>query len=222
MLKIGILKKASTVSLGALAVVALSADPSQAAVIFDVSSNPAQNLTSAVFTSGGIDLTINNSNATGSTNPGTINFNSAGLCAFAAVGISQGRCGYGNGLQSGGITSFQLSFNKPVFLNSFEVTDFSNLVLSSGLIEVSTDNSFFVPFLVDANGTIPLGGIEVAANETIFVRTSGTFSTNDPTGLIRVNNLNVAEVPGPLGVLGLGAAFGLSRQLKKKTSSYND
>jgi hypothetical protein len=143
------------------------------------------------------------------------------LCGFARVGISLGRCGYGSSDQTGGITAFQTTFNHDVIVNSIQVTDFSSNFLSSGTLEISTDNINFTPFTFSGTTTLSLGGISVAANQSLFHRTSGVFSTANQTGIIRLNNLTVEKVPGPLGILGLSAAFGWSRKLRKKAKTVN-
>jgi hypothetical protein len=213
------LKQLSTSAALGLAVTAASFGGSaSAATIFNFSKSPT-NSPSEPFVSDGITLTLQNSNSSGELNNNTLNFNNAGLCAFAAVGTSTGRCGYGAADPSGGITAFQAVFNKPVAINSFEVTDFSNLLLSSASFEVSLDNITFTPFSITSTGTVSLGGVELPANQTIFIKTSGIFSTANESGLVRINSFNVTEVPGPLGIMGLAGAIGWSKQLKKRTKN---
>jgi len=209
----------SSAALGLAVTVASFGGSANAATIFNFSKTPALNSTSEPFVSNGITLTLQNSNSSGELNNNTLNFNNAGLCAFAAVGTSSGRCGYGAGVPSGGITAFQAVFSKPVAINSFEVSDFSDLLLSSALFEVSLDNTTFTPFSFTSTGTVSLGGVVVQANQTIFIKTSGIFSTPNQSGLLRINNLNVTEVPGPLGIMGLAGAIGWSKQLKKRTKN---
>lgn len=193
--------------------------PAKSAVVFDFSSNPATNFSSKVYSSSGIDLSISNSNSTGALNNNTFNTNSSGLCAWASVGTSAGRCGYGNTDPTGGISSFQASFSKSVILNSFNVTYFPSHVINQGNIEVSFDNINFMPASsFTSTGTESLSGFEIAANQNFFIKTSANFTTANQTGIFRINNLNVTDVPGPLSILGLGAALGWSRKIKKKFS----
>jgi hypothetical protein len=189
----------------------------KAAVIFDFTSENPINSQSKSFSAGGINLTANNSNSTG-TNPGTLNTNNKGLCAFASVGSSTGRCGYGTDPASG-VSAFEFSFDRSVFLNTLDISDFSSSFISAGQIKFSPDNINFIPLNFTGLGTLNLGGIELAANQTFFVQTSATFSGENETGLFRINNLNVTDVPGPIGFMGFGAALGWSRQIKKKLSS---
>lgn len=207
----------ASAALGLAVTTASFGGSANAATIFDF-SKPATNSASEPFIAGGITLTLQNSNSTGELNNNTLNFNNNGLCAFAAVGISTGRCGYGSAVPTGGITAFEAVFNKPVAVNSFQVTDFSDL-LSSASFEVSLDNNTFTAFPITSAGTVSLGGVVLPANQTVFIRTSAAFSDANQTGVVRINNLNVTEVPGPLGIMGLAGAIGWSKQLKKRTKN---
>jgi len=208
-------------SLGATLSIASFAQPVMAASIFDFSKNPTVNIATESFTSAGVTATLSNSNSTGAANNNTLNFNSLGLCGFARVGTSTGRCGYGSTVPTGGISAFQTKFNRNVIVKSIDVTDFSSTFLSSGQLEISTDNINFTPFTFTGNTTLDLGDIHVAAHQVLYHRTSGVFSQTNQTGIIRFNNLSVHEVPGPLGILGVTAAFGWSRKLKKKAKLVN-
>ncbi len=208
-------------ALGASISIASFAQPTLAASIFDFSKNPQENFASDSFTSAGVTATLSNSNSTGASNNNTLQSNSLGLCGFARVGISLGRCGYGSADPTGGISAFQTKFNRNVIVKSIQVTDFSSNFLSSGKLEISTDNINFTPFTFTGTTTLNLGGIHVAAHQALYHRTSGVFSGINKTGIIRFNNLSVHEVPGPLGILGVTAAFGWSRKLKKKAKLVN-
>jgi hypothetical protein len=203
-------------ALGTTISIASFAQPVMAASIFNFSKTPRVNLASETFTDAGVALTLSNSNSTGQFNNNTLNFNAVGLCAFARVGISRGRCGYGNGDPTGTISAFQTTFNHDVFVKSIQVSDFSSNFISSGTLEISTDNINFTPFTFSGATTLVLGDILLAANQSLYHRTSAVFSKANQTAIIRFNNLTVHKVPGPLGVLGVTVAFGWSRKLKKR------
>jgi hypothetical protein len=196
--------------------------PAQAAV-FDLTSSPSSNSTIKTFLDSGITLTASNSNSTGN-NPLTINTSPTGLCAFAATGTSNvGRCGYGSA-NNVGLSSFQLAFNKPVNFNSFDISEFDagngNVNLTSGTIGFSLDNVTFtnIPLAgFTGTGTFAMPSLfqGLAANQPIYVKTSGVFATTEATGNFRLNNLNATEVPGPLPILGAGAAFSLTRKFRR-------
>ncbi|MFN9644322.1 MAG: hypothetical protein ACK6BG_04200 [Cyanobacteriota bacterium] len=198
-----------------------SHSPAQAAV-FDLTSLTSTNASIKTVLDSGITLTVSNSNSTGN-NPKTININEHGLCAFAATGTSNiGRCGYGTGGGSNvGVSSFQLAFNKPINFNSFAISDFDNANspanITSGTIRFSLDNSTFSPITFTGTGTYSLPSLfqGLAANQTIYVQTSAVFANALNTGNFRLNNLNATEVPGPLPILGAGAAFSMTRKFRR-------
>lgn len=188
--------------------------PVQAAV-FDFSSASTNSSIKTLLDSG-VTLTTSNSNSTG-TNPNTVNTNPLGLCAWTKVGTSNGglgRCGYGTGDPNAGVSSFEFKFDKPVTLNSLEISQFESPDISLGTIGFSTDNINFTNLSFNSTGVKPFS-FNAMANQTIYVRTSATFGQGSDTGIFRVNNLNATEVPGPLPILGVGAAFSMSRKMRK-------
>jgi hypothetical protein len=196
------------------------------AAVFDLTSASSINAASIVVLDSGLTLTVDNSNSTG-LNPNTINTNTPGLCAFAATGTSGvGRCGYGdaNGV---GISSFQMSFDKPVSFNSFDISDYDagngTTNMSEGKISFSLDNINFTDFTFSSTGTKSLPSLfqNLTANQTIYVKTEATFATSQNTGNFRINNINATEVPGPLPILGVSAAFSMSRKFRRLSAKTN-
>lgn len=205
----------------------LAANPAHAITAsFNFSTNPEVNFSSKVFTSTtpGFSTTVS-SPITGSFVPasGGLNASALGLCAFAKVGTQGGRCGYNtaDGATVGdGLTGFKFTFNQDVSLKTFDISQFAppgtlsgtTLTFSSGLFNESfvitggnTSYNFSAPFLATA-GT------------DVFVTSTGT-TTAANGGTFRIESLSVEEVPGPLSILGLGAAIGFSRKLKRKANS---
>lgn len=214
-----------TLLAGAVASVVLGAAPSQAFGTINFNTTSSINTASEVFSTPGssTSLTLSNSNSTGS-NPGTINTNSQGWCAFTAVGTSggsAGRCGYGTSPASG-VSSFQLSLNKSSIITGFNVSSFETANISQGTVGFSTDNISFTDINFTGTGSQSLSFL-AGANQDIFVRTSAAFQATSNTGIFRISSLTVADapvpVPGPLPILGVAAAFGWARKLRQRTLS---
>jgi hypothetical protein len=190
------------------------ASPVQAAV-FDFNVGTSSNSAIKTYSASGITLNASNSNSTGS-NPGTLNgpgtSSPLGLCAWTVVGSGIGRCGYGN-VNGSGVSRFQLKFDKAVAIESFDV---GINELSSGSIAFSLDNSVFTTVSFNTAGTKTLSSLfAAAANQTIFVQTSGTPSGANG-GLIRLSSLRTAEAPAPLPLLGAALGFRVSRRIRKR------
>lgn len=201
-------------ALTSLSLVVIDGKAASAISIFNTTSGSSTNNTSLSFTSGGLTLTASNSNSTGN-KPGTINTTPAGLCAFTAVGTpAVGRCGYGTN-PSSGVSEFQLIFNAPVNIQSFNVNSFETANITQGTVGFSLDGVNYTSFNFNSNGSVATN-FSAGAGQSIFVQTSATFSNSLNTGLFRINSFTVEEVPGPLPILGAAAAFGWSRKLKRK------
>jgi len=192
------------------------ASPVQAAV-FDFTAGTSSNSATKSYSASGITLEASNSNATASNaNAGTLNgpgtASPLGLCAWTVVGEGIGRCGYGT-VSGSGISSFQLKFDKAVAIQSFDV---GINELSTGSIAFSLDNSVFSTVSFNSAGTKTLSSLfAVAANQTVYVQTSGTPSGSSG-GLFRLSSLKTAEAPAPLPLLGAALGFRVSRRIRKR------
>lgn len=192
------------------------ASPVQAAV-FDFTAGASSNSATKSYSASGITLEASNSNATASNaNAGTLNgpgtTTPLGLCAWTVVGGSVGRCGYGP-VNGNGISSFQFKFDKAVAIESFDV---GINELSAGSIAFSLDNSVFTTVNFNTAGTKTLSSLfAVAANQTVYVQTSGTPS-GASGGLFRLGSLRTAEAPAPLPILGAALGFRVSRRIRKR------
>ena len=159
-----------------------------------------------------IILTLSNPQGT-SLPTNSLNRNPAGFCAYANVGSSGGRCALTSG--SGAVfNGFSLSFDKPVYLRQFDITGLGNI--SSGTITFGSELFSFATYGTQVFAT-PLF---VSANSPLLVTTTGV-SKNANGGVFRLNNLQVESgpkdsVPGPLPLLGAGAAFAYSRKLRTR------
>ncbi|MFN9631178.1 MAG: hypothetical protein ACK59A_13250 [Cyanobacteriota bacterium] len=183
------------------------------AAVFTLTSPTSVNATVKTFIDSGMTLTIDNANSTG-TAPGTLNTNPTGLCAWTLVGGGAGRCGYG-ATTGDGISAFEISFDKPIVFNSFDVSQFETSGISQGTIGFSLDNVNFTSFNFNNDGTIPVAFQALTPNQTIYVQTSAVLLPGSDTGIYRLGSLNVTEVPGPLPLLGVGAALNMTRKFRK-------
>lgn len=80
----------------------------------------------------------------------------------------------------------------------FEDENFKNTLIGAPLVSTNGSNTGYTPILKNVN--------------TIWVR--DTYSA-DSTGLLD-NFANTYQTPGPLPILGAGAAFGFSRKLRRR------
>ncbi|MEB3334203.1 MAG: hypothetical protein VKP70_04390 [Cyanobacteriota bacterium] len=192
------------------------------AASFDFSSDPATNTPIKTFVDQGLTLTVGGSNSTGELNNGTVNTNNNGLCMWSRVGLSDGvgRCGFGGADPNGGISRLQFTFDQPVRINSFAVTGFDSPYISSGTIGFSLDNTNFTTLQFTGNGPQTIS-FEAQAGQTIYILTSAVTSTAEQTGVFRINQLNVSQVPAPLPLLGLGLAFSQTHKLQRLSHRLN-
>jgi hypothetical protein len=213
----------ATASAALVAASVVAASPAHAvSATFNFSTDPEENFSSKLFTSG--DFTTNvSSPVTGSFVPtnGGLNASSQGLCAWALVGTTGGRCGYNtiDGATSGdGLTGFTLSFNRSVFIDSFDISQFAPVTASGTTLTFTSGSSSEAFVITGANSSYSfLNSFKVAAGSDVFVTSTGTSSTANG-GTFRIQSLDVTDVPGPIPFLGLGAAFTFSRKLKKKVN----
>ncbi|MEA5413892.1 hypothetical protein [Synechococcus sp. BA-132 BA5] len=204
-----------TVVAGMVAASSLALAPAAQAstTTFNLTSPSAVNSPSPLsFGPIGVDnIILTLSNPQGSNLPtNSLNTKSSGFCAFAVVGNSGGRCGYLAG-SDGVINGFSLSFDKSVYLRQFDIAGFQNL--TGGSISFGSQLFNFT-----GNGTQTFANPFLAsAGSTILVTTTGTPAGQ--SGVFRLSNLQVElapEVPGPLPLLGAGAAFAYSRKLRTR------
>jgi hypothetical protein len=213
---------ASVAGLGAAMVASLVTVPANAATVFTFSTDSVVNYSSSpAFTSSGINASISSPVGTDTPSGALFNTNSSGLCSFFDNNSSSvRRCGSTDprgGTNSSTLTGFSLQFDKPVFLQSFDIANSNNI--SSGSIQFSSgSNSKLFNFTGDSSQAFD-SVFEVGANTEIVVTTSGLFADPSTSGAFRITNFQVQEVPGPLPVLGALSAFAWSRNLKKKVSN---
>jgi len=202
--------------------------PAVAAVTVDFRSNGTTGpVASSIFTNGSIQLTATGVNApqdyvTAST--------TSGLCLFANTSDGVNRCGLLNQRAvPQNYNKVGISSNVAGTYTGFNISQ----VLIDGFINPNPPGTgqLFVkrgtaagPLLetIELSST-PLGStvnfstpIEVDSGEFIVFQASGSNSS------IRLGSLDFQEVPGPLPVLGAGAAFGWSRRIRRRINVAQD
>ena len=214
----GVAFNGTALSLLAFGVFAPSA---QATVIFDFRQTE-QNFNTYEKTVDGLKLTISDPVATAFPAAGGLNASTNGFCTFAVVGTAGGRCNYLTSELPQGTTfsGFRMSFDSDVRLKSFEVPWLK--FVSSPTVEFSSGmlNKSFANFTEGSTLKFK-SNFFVAAGTQISVSSSGMPTSRHDDGVFRINNFEVAEVPGPLGVLGIAAGFQYSRKIRRALKSSN-
>ena len=193
--------------LGVAAILA-SASAAQAAPTTFTFSAADGNQTVLTKTLDGINLTIN------SFNPGPSSGADFDGLAIYCVGSSWSTCNQNIG--QGNYSNFQMTFDTMVKILTYNVSYFaggydSSTTYLQGIIQSVQDNSSGLGLKTFTNQFI------AAANVPILVSTID--GNND--GLLQINAFTVEKVdsvpvPSPLPLAGAAAAFGLSRQLRRR------
>ena len=208
-----------------IALAYLSSSTKVNAASFNFSSDPHRNYTDSTFSASSpfSDFTLTQSGAVSSDPPdaGALNEGPLGLCAWYQNNstTTDYRCGSTPVLGGSGtsdLTGIKFKFNKFVSLKSFNVAQSTNL--SAGTITFSSGANT-KSFNFNGDSTLAFDtAFQVQADTDVTISTSGTLSNSAAgnSGLYRLNNLVVEEVPGPLPALGVLGAFGWSRKLRAK------
>jgi hypothetical protein len=124
----------------------------------------------------------------------------------------------GSGFSGAELTGFTGVFNRDTVLRSFTIGQFApaafitgaQIKFKVGATVLETVNPTAAGFF---NLTTP---ITLAAGQNLEIITSGSSSANNGA-VIRISSFEAdASVPGPLPLLGASAAFGWSRQLRRR------
>jgi hypothetical protein len=204
----------------ATGVVLSTASPGHAFVNFSLEESSSFNTPSAEYaeSSSGINLTIDNAVGTDLPTDGGIVGNGAGLCSFIQNSTAPGgfRCGYSAGsgaTASSSLTSFDFTFSSDVFLRSFNVSALNGV--NSALLSFGAQN-----FNITSTGVQNFSGNYLVSQGTpVTLSTSSVVFADGLGGAVRISDLQVEEVPGPLPLLGAASAFAYSRKLRKKISA---
>ncbi|MFN5161233.1 MAG: hypothetical protein ACK5IA_05020 [Cyanobacteriota bacterium] len=196
--------------------------------VIKFTSNPRTTTSSRDFTDNGITVTADepvgaNLDRNAGFGSGGINTDlKNGICSYLKSG-DPAKCQYG---ADGGVYlyGYTLTVDTSVEFRSFNIT--RGRGLSSGTITFSAPGvsdqtfSFENPSGTGQN-TFPkvfAPGFFVNAFVPVTVRTTGVVISDPEGGSFRINNLEIAEVPAPLPLLGAAAAFGWSRRMRRRIS----
>lgn len=195
------------------------AAPAQAAITFDLSEDPETNFSTYTKTVNGLTLTISDPVATAFPAAGGLNAAPTGFCAFAVVGSAGGRCNYLASELPQGTTfnGFTMSFSAPTRLRSFEISRFRFVDTPTISFTSGAQSQVFTAFGLGSKLTFKQP-FTVDAGSSISVSTAGSAASLHDDGVFRINNFEVLEVPGPLGVVGAVAAFRYSRKIRRALS----
>jgi hypothetical protein len=136
---------------------------------------------------------------------------SVGLCLYANSADQTGRCGV-NGTAA-----------NPLSYNFVQMTSSRNIFLTGGFVSAVGGNSNPINISYSANGPI-LRSIPNSASSTAFdfspllvtPTQSLYFIGSGVNTSTRISSFTFEEVPGPLPILGVAAAFQASRRIRKK------
>ncbi len=163
-----------------------------------------------------------------STSPVTngIRQGTTGVCAWAFVGTlaDSGRCDVnvgpttGSGFSGAELTGFTGVFDRDTVLRSLTIGQFAPAASITGaLIQFKVGSTVLATVSPTAAGFFNLSTpITLTAGQNLEIITSGTSAA--PNGaVIRISSFDAdASAPGPLPLLGASAAFGWSRQLRRR------
>jgi hypothetical protein len=171
-------------------------------------------------------FTVNSVTASFSNPQGTLinqsalfNTNSSGICAWYAINNSTARCGALTdivGSNNGELTGFNLtlSASQPQVLKSFTITNPQNV--NNGSITFAQGSLSETFNFAGSGGTFNFSSFIAQSGTPILVSSFGTAVDASQSAAYRLTGLNVEPVPGPLPALGVFAAFGYARTLRKK------
>ena len=149
--------------------------------------------------------------------------NPLGVCVWAKIGDTNGRCNVNPGSDPGFVGA-QLSgltgtVNQSSVLKSFTVGQFQELSsISNATIAFRLGGTIIQSLNINGTGLYPLTSpILLAAGQNLEIITSGVSSDSVNGSAIRISTFDIdAAVPGPLPLLGASAAFGWSRKIRRQ------
>jgi hypothetical protein len=154
--------------------------------------------------------------------------NNMGVCVWAKIGTTNGRCNVNPGNDAGFIgaelTGLTGAVSQPSLLKSFTVGQFQELnSISDAKIKFKLGSTIIQSFDITGVGLYTFSSpILLAAGQNLEIITSGSSSDAADGSAIRISTFDIdAAVPGPLPLLGASAAFGWSRKIRRhiKTSA---
>lgn len=194
----------------------------QALTVFNFTTPSATNYTSnnlPSFTVNSVTASFSNPQGTLINQSALFNTKSSGICAWYAINNSTGRCGALNGIDGSNnseLTGFNLtlSASQPQVLKSFTITNPQNV--NNGSITFAQGSLSETFNFAGSGGTFNFSSFIAQSGTPILVSSFGTAVDASDSAAYRLTGLNVEPVPGPLPALGVFAAFGYARTLRKK------
>lgn len=196
--------------------------------VIKFTSDPRLTTTTRSYTDNGITVTADN--PVGDNLDTDAGFGSGGI----NTDLKNGLCSY---LESGDPAKCQYGTTKGVYLHGYTLTvdtgvDFRSFDITRGRGLSSGTITFSAPGVADQTFSFenPTGtgknvfskvfapGFFVNAFAPVTVRTTGVVIDSAAGGSFRINNLEIAEVPAPMPLLGAAAAFGWSRRMRRRIS----
>jgi len=206
---------------GTATILSLGLQSNALAASFSFVSPTDTSATSAAATVGGTTFTLSSPQWTGGV-PNGIRQGPNGVCAWAVVGTEagSGRCdaNVANRFSGAQLTGFSGVFNQSTVLRSITLGQYAPAgQISNAQIQFKVGGTVLETLTPTAAGFFNLTTpITLAAGQNLEIVTSGT-STAANGAVIRISSFDAdVSVPGPLPLLGASAAFGWSRQLRRR------
>jgi hypothetical protein len=211
--------------LGSATMLCLASVVKAEAASFDLTTaNPTSSFTLPV-TVGNTTFTLSSPQWTPTANVvNGIRQNSMGLCVWAKIGSTNGRCNVNPldvdtnyvGAELTGLTG---TVSQSSWLKSFTVGQFQELSsISNATIAFKLGGTIIQSLNINGTGPYNLPSpILLAAGQNLEIITSGVSSDSVNGSAIRISTFDIdAAVPGPLPLLGASAAFGWSRKIRRQ------
>jgi hypothetical protein len=206
---------------GTAAILSLGLQSNALAASFSFTSPTDTSASSASASADGATFTLSNPQWTGGVVNG-IRRGTRGVCAWAVVGTSpdSGRCdvNVNDGFSGAQLTGFTGVFDRPTVLRSITIGQYAPPgQISNALIQFKVGSTVLATVSPTAAGFFNLTTpITLAAGQNLEIITSGSSSASNGA-VIRISSFDAdVSVPGPLPLLGASAAFGWSRQLRRR------
>jgi hypothetical protein len=213
---------------GTAAILSLGLQSNALAASFSFVSPTDTSAPSASRTVGDTTFTLSSPQWTGGVIDG-IRQGLLGVCAWAVVGTeaNSGRCGVdvgatdGSGFSGAQLTGFTGVFDRDTVLRSILIGQYAPAgQISNAQIQFKVGSTVLATVNPTAAGFFNLPTpITLAAGQNLEIITSGSSGATNGA-VIRISSFDAdVPVPGPLPVLGASAAFGWSRQLRRRTQA---
>ena len=195
------------------------------AASFEFSTQNPTSSSSLPVTVGGTTFTLSNPQWTPSANViNGIRQNSMGVCAWAKIGNTNGRCNVnpmnvGTNYVGAELTGLTGNVNQSSWLKSFTIGQFEEASsISNAILSFKLGGTVIESLNISGTGLYTLTSpILLAAGQNLEIITAGSSSDTTNGSAIRISTFDIdAAVPGPLPLLGAGAAFGWSRKIRRQ------